>query len=582
MNLRLAASLLAAAGLVALARPAGADTHQLYPVAVTASSYYPGDPPTAATDGNTGTYWSSYGPPTQWIQLDFGESVSIRKLHLVIAQLPSSESVHQIAVGQDPAHLTTVFISDSYTNDGDSLDFDAQDAIGSDSVGNVRYLRITTTSSLSWAGWREIVAYSGIDYFSYYCDTCQQAQPVDQMAQTKAAGANVAWITPLDTTWLTTKLQEAHNQGSKAVVSLEYLMFAFTAPPTLPTGPGPWPSPCIFEPGNWSALVPLLQPYQGDIAAFYLYDEPYLPTGSGGCNLPISDMSALHELVAHAFPNIPQATIVDSVSLPGMTADNFEMFDWVGFDCYGAWSSCSANIPKLESVLAPHQRMILVPWAFTSTNSASEQDVRMTDNFSHWDAEMRRTSKYVMIAPFEWRSIYGMIGVGDLGWATPTTDVGVVMKDWLAQMTAWSMANGADARVYPQSCSASGEYTAGANYCVNAFDGAAAVDTYWNAGWYGTPSAPEWVVADFGGLSTHIDHITLKTAQSSTGPTTHNIYGYAGGSWVLLGTLSGTTSDGETLTWQSSPGGVDVTKVKVETTLDPGWVAWREIEFFRQ
>jgi hypothetical protein len=108
----------------------------------------------------------------------------------------------------------------------------------------------------------------------------------------------------------------------------------------------------------------------------------------------------------------------------------------------------------------------------------------------------------------------------------------------------------------------------------NAVDGSAA--TWWSTGGF----APQWIQVDLGAPHT-IAEIRLNTAQSPSGPTTHNIYGSASGaagSWQLLNTFQESTTDSQVLDYMPSQPLTSIRYIKVETTASPSWVGWREIQ----
>src|ERR1700682_4808522 len=102
---------IAAGSAFVFAISAEASPIKLQPIAggVTASSSYPGRPPTLATDGNSDTSWTS-NYPTQWIQLDFGRPVSVSRIRLQVDQVPKGATTHTIAVGDIPGALHDVYV----------------------------------------------------------------------------------------------------------------------------------------------------------------------------------------------------------------------------------------------------------------------------------------------------------------------------------------------------------------------------------------------------------------------------------------------------------------------------------------
>ena len=108
--------------------------------------------------------------------------------------------------------------------------------------------------------------------------------------------------------------------------------------------------------------------------------------------------------------------------------------------------------------------------------------------------------------------------------------------------------------------------------------GALAVDgdlgTLWNSG--GGPN--QWIEIDLG-AEYSLQEISLTTSQSPEGRTVHRILGKSeAGQFTELTTFDGNTSDGQTLTFAPLQPIQGIRFIRVETTISPSWVAWREIE----
>jgi hypothetical protein len=99
-------------------------------------------------------------------------------------------------------------------------------------------------------------------------------------------------------------------------------------------------------------------------------------------------------------------------------------------------------------------------------------------------------------------------------------------------------------------------------------------DTIWNAG----NGPPAWIRIDLREPKT-IAAIRLLVAQDPPGRTRHVItcQGRPNGKTTVLGTLTGTTKDLDTLELTIEPA-ARCRFVRIETRLSPSWVAWREIE----
>ncbi len=105
-----------------------------------------------------------------------------------------------------------------------------------------------------------------------------------------------------------------------------------------------------------------------------------------------------------------------------------------------------------------------------------------------------------------------------------------------------------------------------------AFDGDPT--TAWNAG----SGPPAWVQVELSGPTT-VFEITLRVAQTPAGPTTHRVSALVDGKgWVTLADLAGTSVDDEVLTVRPPLPVAGIRTIRVETSLSPSFVAWKEIE----
>lgn len=391
-----------------IALPAQADPIKLYPVKVTASSNYAGSDPLSAVDGDSSTVWDAGGAPTQWIQLDLGRTVSIRRIRLQVAQSPAGTTRHMVAVGQDESHLTDVKKFFQHTSNGQWLEY----ALDGTELGPVRFLRITTHLSPSRVAWKEIEIYQGLEYLGYFGDAVSGNGNGNYIEVTTSNGANLVMIGGTTEDYQA-KLLEAHNRGAKAILDLSYQLFS---DPNLRSD---WEA-------QWSKIVSIVQQAPPNtVAAFYPHDEPY-----GSWNIPdnpasraaMKDMlQAVATRIRQDFPTMPIAVIINAVGLREYNLDPsyVSMFDWVGFDCYKSWDDCKMPtlITKLRSWLSLEQRMIAVPWAFQWGDSVSvqAQDERL-QNIAKWHEEILGDAKYVAVVPFLWQTMdLNSDGTPDLG-----------------------------------------------------------------------------------------------------------------------------------------------------------------------
>jgi hypothetical protein len=543
--------------VLSIAGRAKATPIKLSPMAVTASASYSGMGPTKATDGQVSTFWNAGSSGTQWIQLDLGRTISVRKIRLMTAQSPAGYTNHVITAGQDPTSLHAVTSFAGNTSDSQWLEY----ANGATNLGNVRYIRITTTQSPSWIAWREIELYGGIEYFGYFADAYDVVGNGNYIDETTGtANTNLVWIASsyVPQTNFAARLQQAHDDGAKAILILGPQLFLESALRD------DWET-------QWADIAATVRAAPANsVAAFYPADEPY------GHGFDIGTLTTVTTRIRQDFPDIPIAVILDASYgwRSFVTPAHVAMFDWVGFDCYwGDWDHCGDPYPgvpmltlisNLRSLLTPNQRMITVPWAWHNDSTAptrEEQNV-MVKIASQWQAAVLSDATYVAVTPFLWQSWpEGRLFFG-------TRDMPQV-KDQMYRFAYSSLSPSTTPR-YPIDYSASG--TAGDNFPYFAFN--RDLTDMWNSGGY----APAWIEADFGG-STRIGRIELIVAQNPAGPTTHLIQGLnQSGTWVTLGTLQKTTSNGMLLVWT---GTADVSRVRITTTQSPSWVAWHEIRFSR-
>ena len=106
-----------------------------------------------AVDGDPGTSWNSGGFPLQWIQIDLGADYDLAEIRLTAAQTPAGNTIH-VVYGQGAGtggKLKQLHIFSGVTDDSDVLVFAPDEPLQ-----GIRILRIETTTTPSWVGWREI------------------------------------------------------------------------------------------------------------------------------------------------------------------------------------------------------------------------------------------------------------------------------------------------------------------------------------------------------------------------------------------------------------------------------------------
>ncbi len=100
--------------------------------------------------------------------------------------------------------------------------------------------------------------------------------------------------------------------------------------------------------------------------------------------------------------------------------------------------------------------------------------------------------------------------------------------------------------------------------------------TNWSAG----AGPPAWIELDLGRGRT-VGLVRLRIAQFPEGRTVHRLLGRGpgtGGRWMTLAVLRGRTDDAQVLEWRPDAPRTGLRWLRVETTVSPSWVAWREIE----
>ncbi len=106
-----------------------------------------------AVDGDPGTSWNSGGFPLKWIQIDLGADYDVAEIRLTVAQSPAGNTIH-VVYGQGAStggKKKQLHIFSGATDDSDVLVF-----APAEPLKGIRFLRIETTTTPSWVGWREI------------------------------------------------------------------------------------------------------------------------------------------------------------------------------------------------------------------------------------------------------------------------------------------------------------------------------------------------------------------------------------------------------------------------------------------
>jgi hypothetical protein len=184
-------------------------------------------------------------------------------------------------------------------------------------------------------------------YFGYYASSMAGVGSGEYSAYI-SDHANVSWIQ--DTAPATvSKIAQAASFNMKSVVSLTGTFFnGFTLNPNYQV--------------NWNAFADAITPSAGNIAAFYVMDEPNVHNVSAASLQTIT-------AIKQRFPSIPIAVIYsysDTNNYPAIRS-----FDWVGIDCYSEGNFNCGGTPyltaynNLKAQLSPTQRTMLIPQAGT-------------------------------------------------------------------------------------------------------------------------------------------------------------------------------------------------------------------------
>lgn len=106
-----------------------------------------------AVDGDPQTFWTAGAFAPQWIEIDLGRPHDIKAVELITAQTPPGPTTHEV-YGKGPGtgggwRLLHRF--DGYTADDQVLE-----RSWARPLADIEWLRVVTTKSPSWVGWREI------------------------------------------------------------------------------------------------------------------------------------------------------------------------------------------------------------------------------------------------------------------------------------------------------------------------------------------------------------------------------------------------------------------------------------------
>ncbi len=134
-------------------RTEGPGANLAFGKSVKASRDMPGFEVRMAVDGNFDTWWGSGDFAPQWIEIDLGSPQAIAEINLLVTQSPAGETRHEVFVRGPETGDAYVLV---YTFAGTTADMDLLSVPIADPLEAIRYIRVTTQSSPSWVGWREV------------------------------------------------------------------------------------------------------------------------------------------------------------------------------------------------------------------------------------------------------------------------------------------------------------------------------------------------------------------------------------------------------------------------------------------
>jgi hypothetical protein len=106
-----------------------------------------------AVDGSRDSWWSAGDFAPHWIEIDLGTDYLVSEIRLLVTQSPGGLTNHRVVV----KGLATGYVpTEIHTFEGRTIDSAWLSFKPDEPLVGIRYVRIESTSSPSWIGWREI------------------------------------------------------------------------------------------------------------------------------------------------------------------------------------------------------------------------------------------------------------------------------------------------------------------------------------------------------------------------------------------------------------------------------------------
>ncbi len=120
--------------------------------AVAASGVHESYSPVNAVDDDIATSWIVAESAGSWIEVDLGEKLPVHRIELVVEQTPEGETTHRVlGKGAEESPYRELAVVEGLTSGGQVLTRDLPAP-----WADLRFIRVETTRTPSWVGWKEI------------------------------------------------------------------------------------------------------------------------------------------------------------------------------------------------------------------------------------------------------------------------------------------------------------------------------------------------------------------------------------------------------------------------------------------